>query len=471
MVKILSDKPFIQNLQKRWNEYFYFRKQKKKVSQAFSVPSILNIELTPLFNSISEAKPAKIKTFTWPEFQIPEIPKLKPAYYILFSFLILSYVIIESVDLSTVFTQVQRTSNQLKTDPTPLKLLDTLEAKSKSQKSEINDLDTIVEVKAESIPITMPTTGVVADVNSKKLYLVSKGANNKWSVKNTFDLARGKVAGDKKIEGDLKTPIGNYHIHEIVAGEKIGKLYGALIFKLDYPNKIDKSNGKTGSGIWIHGVEFGSPPTYTKGCIALANQNIIQLIPYLKLGSPIKIVTQFEVTRLNEMFSLEETQKSWIPFLKKYEQKIRNADEPAANFLMAEQFAKREKSQEQTIEYRRAGIKISELAESQVNAWAKAWSSQSAIDYGKLYHPNFKDKSGRNYQTFLDRKKTIFSSHDSIKVKVSDFRVYLKGVDTLKVRLFQSYTGFKPRGSRTVQREKHLLFSRHNEEWLIVKEI
>ncbi|EJL8482301.1 murein L,D-transpeptidase [Campylobacter jejuni] len=59
------------------------------------------------------------------------------------------------------------------------------------------------------------------------------------------------LMGDKKIEGDLKTPVGFYEL-----GRKFNPgdpYYGPFAFATTYPNLLDKVQGKTGGGIWIHG--------------------------------------------------------------------------------------------------------------------------------------------------------------------------------------------------------------------------
>jgi hypothetical protein len=53
-----------------------------------------------------------------------------------------------------------------------------------------------------------------------------------------------------------------------------------LALVLDYPNAADRSAGRTGSHIWIHGVPPGvaaRPPFSTEGCVALANADLLSL--------------------------------------------------------------------------------------------------------------------------------------------------------------------------------------------------
>lgn len=53
--------------------------------------------------------------------------------------------------------------------------------------------------------------------------------------------------------------------------------YGPFAFATTYPNLLDKVQGKTGGGIWIHGYPLDGTRLdefKTRGCIALFNENL-----------------------------------------------------------------------------------------------------------------------------------------------------------------------------------------------------
>lgn len=83
------------------------------------------------------------------------------------------------------------------------------------------------------------------------------------------------LMGDKQVEGDLKTPVGFYEL-----GRKFNPgdpYYGPFAFATTYPNLLDKVQGKTGGGIWIHGYPLDGTRLdefKTRGCIALFNENL-----------------------------------------------------------------------------------------------------------------------------------------------------------------------------------------------------
>ncbi|MBN2781866.1 MAG: L,D-transpeptidase family protein [Campylobacterales bacterium] len=114
---------------------------------------------------------------------------------------------------------------------------------------------------------------LTCDKESSKLNLYENRSSQKFKLKNGYDAYTGKVQGDKLKEGDLKTPLGVYQLTQKI--EKLDPFYGPLAFVTSYPNIYDKYKGKNGSGIWIHGVpEDQEREKYTKGCIAIENDNI-----------------------------------------------------------------------------------------------------------------------------------------------------------------------------------------------------
>ena len=125
-------------------------------------------------------------------------------------------------------------------------------------------------------------------------YSIDSNHSVKAAHKNSTFL--GKKAGDKQVEGDLKTPVGVYKLTKKLA--HVDPFYGPLALVTNYPNNYDKVLGKNGSGIWIHGLPFeGDRDTFTKGCLAIDNQELVDLeksIDHKKtalLISPSKLIT------------------------------------------------------------------------------------------------------------------------------------------------------------------------------------
>jgi murein L,D-transpeptidase YafK len=85
------------------------------------------------------------------------------------------------------------------------------------------------------------------------------------------------LRGDKRKEGDLRTPIGVYKLNSIL--NDVNEYYGPFAFETNYPNIIDRINKKRGHGIWIHGMPLKSKreSNNTRGCIVMKNSKLKEL--------------------------------------------------------------------------------------------------------------------------------------------------------------------------------------------------
>lgn len=90
----------------------------------------------------------------------------------------------------------------------------------------------------------------------------------------------GQNGAGKQKSGDRRTPLGIYFVTEQLDTNRMHEKYGVTAFILDYPNVVDKQSGKTGDGIWIHGVDVRGgkrPPRDTDGCISLPNDELAEM--------------------------------------------------------------------------------------------------------------------------------------------------------------------------------------------------
>ncbi len=91
----------------------------------------------------------------------------------------------------------------------------------------------------------------------------------------------GQSGDGKQRSGDRRTPLGIYFVTEQLDTSRLHEKYGITAFVLDYPNVLDKQSGKTGDGIWVHGVDARGgkrPPQDTDGCIALPNEELAAML-------------------------------------------------------------------------------------------------------------------------------------------------------------------------------------------------
>jgi murein L,D-transpeptidase YafK len=117
---------------------------------------------------------------------------------------------------------------------------------------------------------------VVIDASRFRVYLY-ENANGMPRLVGDFYSTLGKNGIDKLREGDRKTPIGVYFVTSMIPGKRLPDLYGWGALPISYPNEWDRLAGKTGYGIWLHGVPadtYARAPWASDGCIALANTDI-----------------------------------------------------------------------------------------------------------------------------------------------------------------------------------------------------
>lgn len=136
---------------------------------------------------------------------------------------------------------------------------------------------------------------IVVEKKQRKMYLMKKGA-----VLKEYKISLGSnPVGAKQQENDGKTPEGLYYIESHNHKSKFH-----LSLKISYPNEDDKKwakkhNVSAGGDIMIHGFPNWVPDflfnhfhksDWTRGCIAVTNEQIEEIWKLVKDGTPIKIM-------------------------------------------------------------------------------------------------------------------------------------------------------------------------------------
>lgn len=130
-------------------------------------------------------------------------------------------------------------------------------------------------------------TKIVVQKEQRKMYLLN---GNK--ALRTYDFELGfEPIGDKKVEGDGKTPEGVYYIDRKNPNSKFHLSLG-----ISYPNARDRAEaarlGKSpGGDIFIHGTSnpLKGDTDWTWGCIAVTNKEIEEIYAMVNKGTPIWI--------------------------------------------------------------------------------------------------------------------------------------------------------------------------------------
>ena len=134
---------------------------------------------------------------------------------------------------------------------------------------------------------------VVIEKDARKLHLLQRG-----EIFRTFEIALGiRPVGDKKREGDFKTPEGRYILDRRNPDSDF-----FLSIHISYPNSQDRRESaalgvEPGGAIMIHGqpnVPTRSEAYYrtrdwTNGCIAVSNSDMIDIWLMTGENTPIEI--------------------------------------------------------------------------------------------------------------------------------------------------------------------------------------
>ena len=107
-----------------------------------------------------------------------------------------------------------------------------------------------------------------------------------------LNCSTGRVSGAKMVEGDNKTPEGIYFFTKIHENSELAPIYGIRAFVSDYPNFTDRSEGRGGSAIWLHGTNKILRDRDSSGCVALENENVEKLTQYITLNRTPLIIAQ-----------------------------------------------------------------------------------------------------------------------------------------------------------------------------------
>jgi len=212
---------------------------------------------------------------------------------------------------------------------------------------------------------------IVVDASRFRVF-VYENVNGTPRLVEDFYTSLGKNGIEKLREGDRKTPLGVYHVTSMIRGAKLPDLYGWGALPINYPNEWDRLAGRTGYGIWLHGVPsdtYARAPWASDGCIALANPDIERLAKRVRAGAtPVVIAERIE----------------WLT--------------PAAWQAESERFFE------------------------QLEAWRKDWESRDAERYLAHYASDFRS-DGMNRTAWGAHKRRVNAAKTWIKVSLADVSV------------------------------------------------
>ena len=231
-----------------------------------------------------------------------------------------------------------------------------------------------------------------------------------------FYVTLGKLGTEKAAKGDQRTPIGVYFVQTALPKNQLDDFYGSGAYPLSYPNEFDRKNGRTGSGIWLHGTPsntYSRPPRASNGCLVLANDDLKKLAPYLQAGITPVIIT-------NRM--------DWST----------GQDSGDRKSLLQE-----------------------------IEQWRQDWSSLDTGAYLKHYDPNFSNDA-MDYPKWAQQKQLVNSLKTWIKVGISNISVfsYPEQPNMAVVDFEQDYTS----NNLSNRMKKRQYWIKQNDNWKIIYE-
>ena len=213
---------------------------------------------------------------------------------------------------------------------------------------------------------------VLVDLPGARLHLFRNVEGTLEPVGSRY-AAMGRAGFGKEVEGDLRTPVGIYHVTGWMGDDKLPELYGAGSLPLTYPNLWDRFKSKTGHGIWLHGVPrqtYVRAPRSSEGCVTMANEDLLWLKPYV-VSSRAPVVLADQV--------------NWTSRAK--------ARQDRDTLL------------------------------TRVEAWREAWASKDTETYLGFYGDDF-STGGLDKAQFSDHKRRVNANKQWVKVQLSDVSLF-----------------------------------------------
>ena len=258
---------------------------------------------------------------------------------------------------------------------------------------------------------------IVVDSNLSRAH-VFKNENNILSLVGDYYITVGENGVLKSVEGDGRTPIGVYFITSRLDPLGLDDLYGEGALPLNYPNEWDQRLGRSGFGIWLHGVPrdtYNRAPFATQGCVAFPNDDISLLYNTANIKNTPVVITQ---------------QINWVD--------------------------------------NRRNDQLRQTLKRAIDSWRSDWSSGTMEDVESYYASNFHNGT-LNRDKWLRQQREILSTVSSDEIKIDDLSIFkYPGNSSLVVasfdRLYQTDSATKSERMRQYWRMDD------SGEWYIVYE-
>lgn len=180
---------------------------------------------------------------------------------------------------------------------------------------------------------------IAVDASKSRMYVFANGAQGLQLLTN-FYVTVGRNGVHKRAEGDQRTPLGVYFVGRQIPGERLPDLYGQGALTVNYPNDWDRLQGRTGSGIWLHGVpsdQFARVPQASDGCVVLSNPDIAFLMASIDRRTPVLITEKIHWVS-PQWTAPSPKQDSFSQGIEDWKNAWRQSDQQRLNALYSEEF-------------------------------------------------------------------------------------------------------------------------------------
>ena len=134
-----------------------------------------------------------------------------------------------------------------------------------------------------------------AELRVGLLHLLERTKEGNYLKRVSTSISIGKEGFGKRVEGDRKTPIGVYQIASFLKDEQLDNYYGVGAYPLNYPNIWDRLSGRTGHGIWFHGLPKGieaRPLLDSEGCVVTDNLTLQKFADFIETGESLFVLSE-----------------------------------------------------------------------------------------------------------------------------------------------------------------------------------
>jgi len=235
-----------------------------------------------------------------------------------------------------------------------------------------------------------------------------------------FYVTIGKKGTGKIFEGDQKTPLGVYFVTSFIESGELPDLYGDGAFPINYPNIWDKRNGRTGTGIWLHGTPsavFSRPPQDSDGCVIISNDDLKSLAPYVAVGQTTPLIIANEI-KWETRAEWRERQKSFYSYLEQ---------------------------------------------------WRKDWESRDVDLYLSHYSKDY-EGLGKNYESWARHKRRVNPSKSFIKVNLDNTSIFVYPNGTAPIMVITFMQNYSSDSFKRAFRKRQYWKMEEDGNWRIIFE-